>query len=199
VKRTCTRSKRRCTEELTELHKAVRRARCGRIPLEIRTARRNLRRAIRQAKRTYWNNFVQGASEEDIWKAAQYTKPRRVNTIRPLRDEDRTVAYSRIEKEAMIVRTTFPAAPPMDSGFIPPKTDSGKADLLVNRMLIECLLKKCSNQSAPGPDKLSYTIFKMLFQWDAERVCNLIAACIRQGYHPRTWLTVKGVVIPKPG
>ena len=199
VKRTCARSKRWWTEELSELRRAVRRARSGRIPAEIRTARRNLRRAIRQAKKTCWNNFVQGASGEDIWKAAQYTKPRRVNTMRPLYDEDGTVAYSRIEKEAMIVRTAFPAAPPMDPDFIPPKADSGKADLLVNRMLVERLLKKCSNQSAPGPDKLSYTIIKMLFQWNAERVCNLIAACIRQGYHPRAWRTAKGVVIPKPG
>jgi ribonuclease HI len=46
---------------------------------------------------------------------------------------------------------------------------------------------------------MSYTVIKMLFQWDPERICNLTAACIRQGYHPKAWRTARGVVIPKPG
>jgi hypothetical protein len=78
----------------------------------------------------------------------------------------------------MIIRTPFPAGPPMDPGYIPPNTDSENIYLPVNRMLVEYLLKKCSSQSVSDTDKLSYAAIKMLFQENPERVYNLIAACI---------------------
>jgi len=158
-----------------------------------------LRRAIQHAKKTCWNNFVHGATGEDVWKATKYTKPRTVNSTRPLCDEDSVNAHSQIDKEAMIIRTAFPPIPPTDPTFTPPKAKDGKAYLFVNIALVDTLPSKCSNQSASGPDKMSYAIIKRMFQWDPECICNLVTACIRQGYHPKVWRTAKGVVIPKPG
>jgi hypothetical protein len=100
----------------------------------------------------------------------------------------------------MIIRTAFPAAPPTNPAFRPLEAKSGKAYLLVNRTLVDILRRKYSNQIAPGPDKIGYTVIKILFQWDPGRVCTLTATCIRQGYHPKAWQTAKeAVVILKPG
>ena len=38
----------------------------------------------------------------------------------------------------------------------------------------------------------------MFWQWDEQRITQLVRACIRLGVHPGIWKTAKGVVIPKP-
>jgi len=40
---------------------------------QVKDPRRVLRRAIRKAKRDTWNNFLQEADQEDMWKAVRYT------------------------------------------------------------------------------------------------------------------------------
>jgi len=46
---------------------------------------------------------------------------------------------------------------------------------------------------------MSVGIIKDIWQWDSERITQIVRACIRLGQHPELWKTVKGVVIPKPG
>ena len=42
-------------------------------------------------------------------------------------------------------------------------------------------------------------VVKLLWEWDPDRIINLVKLCIQLGTHPKTWKTAKGVVIPKQG
>src|SRR5258706_193978 len=84
-------------------------------PGAVREARRNLRRAIRRAKKACWNEFLENASGDDIWKAARYTAPRPDDSQRPLVNGT-TTAITREEKEAMVIQVAFPE-PPTGNGI----------------------------------------------------------------------------------
>jgi len=65
--------------------------------------------------------------------------------------------------------------------------------------LVGSLLRGAANTSAPGDDRISAGIVKVFWQWDEQRITQLVRACIRLGFHPGIWKTAKGVFIPKPG
>jgi len=197
-RRMCMRSKRWWNQEITDLRKELGKAR--RADRDHRTgatraARRSLRRAIRKAKKACWNNFLENASSEDVWTAVKYTSPRPDDSAKPLISGDQT-AITREEKEHMILTAAFPA-PPEDNGIIAPP--GGKAYERINQSLLGRILASCSNQSAPGEDRMGAEVVKLLREWDPARISTLTKLCIKSGTHPETWKTAKGVVIPKPG
>jgi len=75
----------------------------------------------------------------------------------------------------------------------------GRAFERVDVHLVGYLLAKAANTAAPGDDRITADILKVFWQWDRQRITQLVRACIRTGYNPEIWKTVKGVVIPKPG
>jgi len=94
-----------------------------------------------------------------------------------------------------ILKAHFPKGPP--STYEP--LAGGRAFERVDTHLVGSLLAKAANTAAPGDDRISADILKVFWQWDQQRITQLVRACIRTGYHPKIWKTVKGVVIPKPG
>ena len=89
----------------------------------------------------------------------------------------------------------FPKAP--HGSFEP--SEGSRAFEQVNAHLVGTLLAKASNNSSPGDDRISADIVKVFWQWDKQRIVQLVRACIRLGYHPELRKAAKGVVIPKPG
>ena len=109
--------------------------------------------------------------------------------------EDGSFAESQEEREQAILTAHFPKGPP---GIYKP-ADGGRAFVRVDVHLVGSLLAKATNTSAPGDDRISAGIIKVFWQWDRQRITQLVRAYIRLGYHPKLWKTAKGVVIPKPG
>jgi len=184
------------TEDLAELRKKLGRERRRPAGIgRVQNARRNLRRAIRKAKRECWNRFLQDAGAKEVWTAAGYTTPRIDKTGQTLVSEDGSIAESQEEREHAIMEAHFPRAPP---GSSEPRV-GGVAFERVDAHLVGTLLAKAANTSAPGDDRISVDIVKVFWQWDRQRIVQLVRTCIRLGYHPKLWRTAKGVVIPKPG
>jgi len=77
--------------------------------------------------------------------------------------------------------------------------EGGRAFEQVDVHLVGSLPAKAANTSAPGDDRISAGIIKVIWQWDSQLFVQLVRACIRLGHHPELWKTAKGVVIPKPG
>jgi len=197
-KRSCARSKRWWTEDLGKLRKEMGRARRNwRVAgmSRVQAARRELRRAIRKAKRDCWNKFLQEAKGTDIWTAAAYTSPRIDKAGQALVAEDGSVAEGRRDREQALLGAHFPQGPP---GTYEPR-EGGKAFERVDTQLVAAMLSKAANTSAPGDDRISAGIIKVFWEWDSERITQIVRACIRLGHHPELWKTAKGVVIPKPG
>ena len=59
---------------------------------------------------------------------------------------------------------------------------------------------KCSDSSAPGPDKMSWCHWKLIFSNDdcLSKVINIADACINLGYWPDYFKISTTIVIPKP-
>ena len=151
--RVCMRSKRWWTDEISELRKALGKAKHTQHQDQrwhradgVRTARHELRRAIRRAKKECWSKFLENASGDDMWTAVKYSSPRRDDSARPLISGDLT-AVTREDKERMILMAAFPEPPP-DNGSRTPQ--GGSAHSAVGQPLVGRLLVSCSNQSAPG-------------------------------------------------
>jgi hypothetical protein len=68
----------------------------------------------------------------------------------------------------------------------------------IDKALIEPLLKKAANRSAPGQSGHTWILLKWAWDADSERIVNLLEACLRAGHHPRLWKEAIVSVIPKP-
>ena len=183
-KRWCSRSKPWWCEELKELRKGLGRARWKWRVAEIswvKAARREFRRAIRKAKRDCWNRFLQEADSNKVWTAAAYTTPRIDKTGQALVREDGSIAEGHWEREQAILQAHFPQGPP---GSYMPAEDEGQAFRRIDAQLVGSLLKTAANTSAPGDDRISAEIIKVFWQWDEQRITQLVRACIRLGFHP---------------
>ena len=195
-KRSCARSKRWWTEDLAKLRRELGRKR--RRPAGIGRAwegRHNMRRAIRKAKPDCWNRFLQEAKGNDVWTPAGYTSPRIDKAGQALLAEDSSVAEGGHDREKAILRAHFLQG---STGVYEPM-DGGSTFEKVNTKLVAALLSKGSSTSAPGDDRISAGIIKVFWQWDSERITQIVRACIQLGHHPELWKPAKGVVIPKPG
>ena len=71
--------------------------------------------------------------------------------------------------------------------------EGGHAFERVDTHLAGMLLAKAANTSAPGDDRISADTIKVFWQWDRQRITQLMWACIRLGHHPKLWKTAKGV------
>jgi len=125
----------------------------------VQEARRQLRRAIRKAKRDCWNCFLQESSGNDVWMAAGYTEPRIDKAGQALVLEDGSVAEGHHDRERAILEAHFPPAPPGSYKA----EGGGRAFERVNPQLVGALLGKASNTSAPGNDRVSAAILKMFW------------------------------------
>ena len=150
-------------EEIAELRNAKVRALRTNWDLRheaARVARRDVRRSIRRAKKNCWDNFLENASGEDVWTAVRYTNPKLDGSAKPLINGKRT-AVTRDDKEQVILATAFPDLPP-DNGIKAPQ--GGAAHRAVNRALVGSILAGCSNQSAPGEDRMGAEVVKLLWE-----------------------------------
>jgi len=96
-----------------------------------------------------WNNFLQEADHEDMWKAARYTTLR---TSGALTDKHGVTATTITEKEEMIVRAAFP--PPPEDGYQAPS--SGTMHRWVNQQRVRKAI------SALGEDRMGAEVVKLL-------------------------------------
>jgi len=150
---------------------------------------------VRRAKRDCWNRFLQEADGNKVWTAAAYTTPRIDKTDQALVREDGTVTEGRSDHVWVILQAHFPWGP---LGHFQ-AAQGGKAFARVDVTLVGTLPKAVVSTSAPGDDRISADIVKVFWQWDEQRITQLVWACIRLGVQLGVWKTAKGMVIPKLG
>jgi len=69
-----------------------------------------------------------------------------------------------------------------------------------SRYEFESAIQKCSDNSAPGPDKMSWRHWKLIFK-DSDclsKIINIADACINLGNWPKYFKISTTVIIPKP-
>jgi len=197
-RRWCSRSRRWWNDELRDLRVTLGRAKRTRNWARIESARRELRRAIRKAKKDCWNRFLQDAEGNNVWTATRYTSVRIDKAGQVLVDEDGFQAETQEDRRRTLLKGHFPPAPtdtlPYEGAVV-----GGPAYQQVDQRLVGALLGKTASTAAPGNDQISAGILKVFWEWDPSRITQLVRACIRLGHHQRIWKTAKGIVIPKLG
>jgi len=176
-KRWCSQSKPWWCEDLKKQRKDLGRARRKwRVAgmSQVKEARWEFRRTIRKAKRDCWNQFLQEADGNKVWTAVAYTTPRIDKTGQAFIREDGSIAEGHHEPKQVILQVHFPPGP---VGVFEP-AQGRKAFERVNTQLVGSLLSAAANTSAPGDDRISAGIVKAFWQWDKQRITQLVPACI---------------------
>jgi len=197
----CVRSKRWWTTEIAENRKilgSIKRARKKGEALQqqVKKQRTNLRRMIRQSKTEMWRKFLTSATRDQVWQALRYTKPGGEQTTKALRSRTGEVAESCEETAELIKEEAFPK--PLKGVERKAQEKGGEMWKMITDEDIQEALFNQSVQKAPGPDRLGFKAIRLLWDWDSQRIINIVKTSFRLGIHPRVWKEAKGVVIPKP-
>ncbi|KAJ5215587.1 uncharacterized protein N7498_001994 [Penicillium cinerascens] len=116
--------------------------------------RRQYHRAIRDAKRRHWREFL--SNTDNIWKAARYLQPgdHSMGIVPTLRSGEQTISDDQGKAHALL-ETFFPPLPDIQDE---PPRDRPQPDALPMEMItpneIEAALKGMASWKAPGPDAL---------------------------------------------
>ncbi len=140
-------------------------------------------RTIRKAKRLSWQNFLQGG-EENIrqqsqvldqnrcWTALKYTKPLQFRITPALKDPDGNIATSMKTKEAFVYQSAF--SKPSRSLEAEPVITHGVAHQGITENKVYLALVTQAISKAPGPNKINFRILCTVWNWDKERMTNMV-------------------------
>ena len=197
----CSRSKQWWSEEIQDKRKQLRcilrRKRTSRASQAAAKEARKSLRSIRRAMRLCWEEFLNKAYEEDMWKTSGYISPREAAAVPTITHQGETAATHE-EKARMLAEISFPPPVPYEGGEGQPGPP-GQAFTLADNACVERAFRRTTKKS-PGPDGIGPLALRCLFlEWDTARVEALVRANIRLGVHPARWKLARGVIIPKPG
>ncbi|QRV81763.1 Reverse transcriptase from transposon X-element protein [Ceratobasidium sp. AG-Ba] len=211
------RAKRWWTKELTAFRRKVRklanrsfRARASTshpVHEEYRKTRNAYTQAIRDAKQTHWEEFLEGLGEETIWTAAKFVggeqtdggRARIPNLKYTNPSGHPTVARDNASKSKVLLDAFFPAPPAPsddpDPPFLAPVDDLPELTVEDVRNAILDL----KPHKAPGPDGLPACVYIEGVDLLAPYLHRAFLVSLREGLYPSTWRHSRTVVLRKPG
>jgi len=156
-----------------------------------------LKGAVRAAKHTWANGII---SKSDFWEIATWRHGRRANKVPPL-TSGTGLTHDHTEMTEIFSKRFFVKSPPTITPHFQDDPQPLPAQQLPDTpdSLIQDLLTKTSNTSAPGASGHTWKILKWIWEATLERLTYLVRACIKAGHHPREWKEATVCIIPKPG
>jgi len=143
-----------------------------------------------------WRKFLTSATRDQVWQVLRYTKPGGQQTTKTLRSRTGEVAECWEDKAELIKEEAFPK--PLNGVERKAQEEGGEMWKKITDEDIREALFSQSIQKAPGPDRLGFKAMRSLWEWDSQRIINIVKVSFRLGVHPRAWKEAKGVVLPKP-
>jgi hypothetical protein len=160
------------------------------------TAQARLKGTVRVAKRKWADAYIEKAQ---LWEVAAWRHGRKASKVSSLKGPDGLV-HTHEEVADVLSQRFFPKVPPrVEPNFDddpPPRPTRPLPPF--DEDLVEALLKKATNKSAPGKSGHTWMILKWAWTADPKRIMNLLAACLKAGHHPRPWKEAIVCVVPKP-
>jgi len=183
----CARSKKWWMAEIVENQKilgSIKRARKkGEVSQhQVKKQQSTLRRMIRQSKTEMWRKFLTSATRDQVWQALRYTKPGGQQTTKALKSRSGEVAESWEAKAELIKEEAFPK--PLKVVERKAQEEGGEMWKMITDEDIREALFNQSVQKAPGPDRLGFKVIRLLWDWNSQRIINIIKASFRLGIHP---------------
>jgi hypothetical protein len=165
--------------------------------------RRDLRHAIRRAKRQFWQSKLDAAVQsKEVFNMSKWHRSTGSYRSPPLRDPsspDQPPAVSLPDKRAVLVRnllqnTAEAGDIPLDTPAVP-STSLPFPDVLdtdVERAILR------TGNTAPGLDEIPTCILQIAWPLIKHLVCQLFQDCLRIGYHPKCFRQAILAIIQKP-
>lgn len=153
---------------------------------------------IEKAKKSHWKQFLDGAREGMLWKAATYMKPRETWGSVPSLQVGCNELVDNKDKARAFLDTFFPK---MDEPNDDPPTQA-PLELPwppITELEIERALKAAKSSTAPGEDGLPTLVWKHLWKFLNRFIAGIFTASVKLAYHPKQWRRAKIVVLRKPG
>ena len=182
------------TALLKEYHKAMRTVKKHPSDDTIHLARLSKLgyfKAIKQAKTSYWSNFLAKTTPQNIWTAKQYVAPRKTPRFPMLPGADTPTAIN----DALLQHFFPPKPRPPSRGRLSPH---GSATPLSSDEIKQAL-SKCSPSLAPGPDGIPYLVWKKVNSIKPAILLDLLSPLVTFGYHPPCLKHANGIILDKPG
>jgi hypothetical protein len=159
-------------------------------------AHARLKGTVRAAKRKWADEYIEQAQ---LWDIAAWRHGRRLTKVPSLQGPEGLV-HSHEEVSNILSQRFFPPTPQEVNPHFPddPPPRPRRTLAQVDKALVEPLLMKATNRSAPGQSGHTWMLLKWAWEADSDRFVNLLGACLRAGHHPRLWKEAVVSVIPKP-
>ena len=204
----CGRSKQWWTDELKsklkESRKAKREAKKCPTPeakAKAKECGEEFAKAMSEAKRKCWNDFLSSRNSNNIWDVLPYVKKKQPHTVvSQLTRKDGTTTKEFSEIVDCFFQELFPPAPSSGlSGISLSYTEDTRWPKL-KASEIEQALYQQAPYKAPGPDNIKTIAIRKAWKVRSCRkvITNLFRECIRIGYHPKAFREGQTVILRKP-
>ncbi|KAF7574104.1 hypothetical protein PtrM4_057270 [Pyrenophora tritici-repentis] len=155
-------------------------------------ARNTYNKAIKDAKRKHWNEFLEKEDPQSIYKAMTYTKDNKVERIPPIQGE------TSFDKKCQAFRNTLFPPPPITEAPTFTKYQEKRWDWPA--LSTTELERACSRQvksSTPGPDAITQDIITAAYKAQPQTMFKAFSLLFDYGYHPKCWKQATGAVLKK--
>ena len=153
-------------------------------------------RARTTVRRAPLDGYIEKAQ---LWDVAAWRHGRKISKVPSLQGPE-GIVHDHEQIADILSQRFFSQSPPrVERNFMddpPPRPTRTLPPL--DKDMVETLLSKAANRSAPGHSGHTWTLLKWTWIADPERLLNLLAACLKAGHHPRPWKEAIVCVIPKP-
>ena len=156
-----------------------------------RLSRQGYFKAIKKAKNSHWTDFLARTTPHNIWTAKKFVTPRKTPWFPDLHG-----ANSLVEINEALLDHFFPPKPQL---LTRGRLHRHPSAVALTKEEIAVALAKSSPSSAPGPDGVSYSVWKKLNTTNPSHLPDLLAPLVAFGYHPTTIKHANGVILDKPG
>jgi ribonuclease HI len=148
--------------------------------------------AIKQAKRTHWNNFLEKEDPQSIYKALAYTKDYQNQKLPSILGKDNFP-----DKCDILRQTLFPLPPNAPE---PDWTDYRPAEWDWPNLTQAELQSACSAKikgKTPGPDCITQEIILNAYNAIPDTFFTIYSNLLNIGYHPPCWKQATGAILKK--
>ena len=210
----CPHSKHWWTKELKDLRKNFRKL--GRatskhrnrpehaIHAEFKTARKIYNRAIKYNKKHHWRDWIEKATEPDIWTANKYISAApsdggktRIPVLRQQIGNTETMASTNQDKSKMLAKGFFLNKPPANTTHIEmqeypvPVCETHKISREQIRQQLKCLCP----YKVPGPDSIPNIVLSQCADILTDRLLYICSAILECGHYYVPWKYFTTVVL----
>ena len=158
----------------------------------LRSTRRSYFSAIKKAKFAHWSTYLSTLNPSSVWEARKLASGRQASRFPSFPDQDTPEGINKA-----LLSHFFPSAPPPANAPLTLSPYPGYFPL--SQEEITLALSKSSNASTPGPDTISYEVWKRVHRSCPALLTKLLSPLLHYGYHPASLKRANGIVLDKPG